>query len=480
MNYSVTRETNLPMGPLQTFSRDEVEAWNWFCKAFPGIEGWRDWLNSTFRKALVRQAGQTLFLTQTSRTQASGLEHRFQQEHVGLGRGDENDIQLAGASISKAHARIDLRDNTFFLEDLGGALGTYLNQRKLTPREAMPLRSGDQIVIFPYTFVVRTEPVWAVESDVHLEASAPACSSFANFVDSTPAGYETYRITVLPVGVSAYLQVDAVLIHALLDRSLLPMGARGPQDLQGASNHGILELLMLAILRNLNAHLSSPYQFSLTHEQQQLLPRTSEKGVAALLSFGLTDIAAGGRVFAPYELFSRMMDTSPTVHRTSPLPPSVTWPFWIAAGNVTLTIDDIRHLERDDVVVFDALPELLFPKNFGRGWRIALNSGSPSSATLQRYFERKFTMGTSTPDSDADRNENLDLGGLPVMLHVIVAERELTLAEVNGLAPGTILPLERDKSSAVRLAVNGRTVGDGELVDIDGKLGVRIGKWSSS
>src|SRR5688500_11780320 len=191
MNHSATREANLPIGPLQAFSRDEVQAWNWFCKTFPGIERWRDWLNSTFRKALVRQAGQTLFLTQTSRTQTSGLEHRFQQDHVRLGRGDENDIQLAGASISKAHAQIDVRDNTFFLEDLGGPLGTYLNQRKLVPREAMPLRSGDQIVIFPYTFAVRTEPIWAVESDVHLEAGAPACSSFANFVDSTPAGYET-------------------------------------------------------------------------------------------------------------------------------------------------------------------------------------------------------------------------------------------------------------------------------------------------
>ena len=46
---------------------------------------------------------------------------------------------------------------------------------------------------------------------------------------------------------------------------------------------------------------------------------------------------------------------------------------------------------------------------------------------------------------------------------------------MNGLAPGTILDLNRDTTSSVRLAVNGRTVGEGELVEIDGKLGVRIG-----
>lgn len=477
MKYTPTWEADFPMGPLQQFSRTEAAAWNWFCKAFPGVREWRGWLNSTLSRGMMRQSGLLLSLTQTSRTQPEGQEHRFERQEIGLGRGDGNQVILAGASISKLHARIELRDSTYFLEDLGGPLGTYLNQKKLAAREPMPLRSGDQIVIFPYTLSVKIEPVWAPEADVRLEAGAAICTSWAEFVDSTPSGYETYRLTVLPSGVSAYVQVDAVLVHALLDRSLVPAGTGEPDPRgAGAGAGGILERALLAVIRNLNAHLAFPHQFSLIHEPAALLPRTSEKGVSGLLSFKLTGVAAGGRVFAPFSLLERMMESAP--ERQSALPAGVTWQFPVTAGSVTLTVDDIRHLERDDVVVFDSAAEILFPGDFSRGWTAAL-SRNPARAKVGNYFERKLTMGSSAPGGDADR-ENVDIGGLPVLLHVIVAEKELTLAEVNGLAPGTILALDRDKSSTVKLAVNGRTVGEGELVDIDGSLGVRIGKWSST
>lgn len=72
-----------------------------------------------------------------------------------------------------------------------------------------------------------------------------------------------------------------------------------------------------------------------------------------------------------------------------------------------------------------------------------------------------------------------DIGALPLRLHVVLGEREFTLSEIQSLSPGTIVELETAKSDPVRLMVNGRVLGEGELVDVDGNLGVRVLRWRS-
>ena len=67
---------------------------------------------------------------------------------------------------------------------------------------------------------------------------------------------------------------------------------------------------------------------------------------------------------------------------------------------------------------------------------------------------------------------------LPLRVQVLFAECDLTLAEVRNLAPGSIVDLARDPLDPVRLAVNGRVVGTGELVEIEGRMAVKIQEWS--
>ena len=69
------------------------------------------------------------------------------------------------------------------------------------------------------------------------------------------------------------------------------------------------------------------------------------------------------------------------------------------------------------------------------------------------------------------------LDELPLRLHILIDEKELSWAEVSRLAPGAILDLQRDPRDAVRLAVNGRLLGTGELVEIEGRLGVKLLTW---
>lgn len=63
---------------------------------------------------------------------------------------------------------------------------------------------------------------------------------------------------------------------------------------------------------------------------------------------------------------------------------------------------------------------------------------------------------------------------LPVTLEVELARVEIPLAELARLAPGAAIPLPIDRRGLVTLRLGDRAVARGELVELDGAIGVRI------
>jgi pSer/pThr/pTyr-binding forkhead associated (FHA) protein len=59
------------------------------------------------------------------------------------GRNPDCDIVLVEGHPSRRHAQITLRDNTVWIEDLGSANGTFVNDRQINA--AVQLRSGDRV-----------------------------------------------------------------------------------------------------------------------------------------------------------------------------------------------------------------------------------------------------------------------------------------------------------------------------------------------
>ena len=55
-----------------------------------------------------------------------------------------------------------------------------------------------------------------------------------------------------------------------------------------------------------------------------------------------------------------------------------------------------------------------------------------------------------------------------------LGERSLSLHELQTLAPGFTFDLGRDLRQAVQIRANGMLIGTGELVDIDGRIGVVV------
>ena len=61
-----------------------------------------------------------------------------------IGRNDDCQVQNTDASVSRHHARIELRDGTYHVTDLGSTNGTFVNN---IPRTDWPLDDGDYLRI---------------------------------------------------------------------------------------------------------------------------------------------------------------------------------------------------------------------------------------------------------------------------------------------------------------------------------------------
>lgn len=83
----------------------------------------------------------------------------------------------------------------------------------------------------------------------------------------------------------------------------------------------------------------------------------------------------------------------------------------------------------------------------------------------------EFSGPTGLHDSDL---HDSDLDDLPVRLVFELGRVELSLGELQRLAPGALVPLGRPLEEPLDIMANGRRLGRGKLVQIGESLGVRI------
>lgn len=153
-------------------------------------------------------------------------------------------------------------------------------------------------------------------------------------------------------------------------------------------------------------------------------------------------------------------------------------------GRTRLPAATLATLRPHDVVLFDEVG-LLPDEGDGHSQRLWLSTGPDSGfgarlrgdqlEVLQPW--KRLTM-TSAPSSDAP-DEAVGFDAVPVLLSFDLGELTLPLAELQQLVPGQSFNLGRPLAGAVRVRANGALVGHGELVEIDGRLGValtRIGR----
>jgi type III secretion protein Q len=270
-------------------------------------------------------------------------------------------------------------------------------------------------------------------------------------VPTPAAGAGRLRVDLSALPGIAVLEVEASLAVALLDRL-----CGGPGTLSPAASFTPLEraAVELATLSVLNA------TGSLAEVEERLAPRLARQagepigGLAIELAIGLGAGAGSGRVrlVLPHAAVRALGEACAEERPADALVLELS----VRGGSAPLLPEELAALATGDVVLLDPPPA-------GR-----LTAVAPGGLRV---------VGTESENGllvEEVRMPDVPSSEWPVAVDVELARVPITLGELARLAPGAVLSLPIDRRGLVSLKLGDRTVARGQLVDVEGGLGVRI------
>jgi type III secretion protein Q len=155
------------------------------------------------------------------------------------------------------------------------------------------------------------------------------------------------------------------------------------------------------------------------------------------------------------------------------------FPAAVRLGTTPLTVASLRSLRTDDAVLLKserrgggmlvvAEAWLAEARHDGEVWR--LDAALRPARSKQNGEWIMQDEGGGIQDDDVIGNPD----DLPVRLAFDVGRLEVSLGELRRLDAGSVLELHGSADELVRISANGRLVGQGSLVDVNGAVGVRI------
>ena len=460
---------------LSSFTRQEVLLWNWYARAVSAGGEWKSWVRDILGHLIERPAGKQFHLVETHLADPQFGEkiRRFgSKQELFIGRDPANDIVLSATAIASRNTRLFLQDGQVCVEDLGGKLGTYVCDKKIAPNQVQTLADGDQFTVFPHRFRVLVEQAWQPETDVAVSECGVQALDGTLFWQMSPVGWRSFAVNAHPGGEQALLQVSATFLSQLQERVLGPLELHS-QTAAAPSDDALLGFIVLAAIERLNRTLRFPAQFCLARGTENTAAG-AERGILLTFAVGLGGLTGHFRIFLPMRLLAKCKpeaagEAAPTY------PNGLCWAFPVSVGFVDLLPDEIAQVGLGDALVIQPQAATLFPNDFSRGWAMEEDGSNFARFKFDKYFERGTSVDTSSEAAAAASRPAIE--ALPLRLHVVVGEKEFTLAEVQALSPGTIVELEATKADPVRLMVNGKILGEGELVEVEGSLAVRVLRW---
>ena len=80
-------------------------------------------------------------------------EYSLFKDEVTVGRGEDNDVVIPHASVSRQHARLMKRNGAFELMDLNSTNGTFIEDRRLAGSQSLP--NGSRVRFGDVQFILR-------------------------------------------------------------------------------------------------------------------------------------------------------------------------------------------------------------------------------------------------------------------------------------------------------------------------------------
>ena len=152
----------------------------------------------------------------------------------------------------------------------------------------------------------------------------------------------------------------------------------------------------------------------------------------------------------------------------SPIAPltALRWPLHFVIGESRLSYAWLDRVSHGDLLLINE------PRSCLRSHGVTLGH--------YQVIEEKLKMEWQVDDELQPKGEKMplrDLNRLPVQLEFILHTRLMTLAELQAACAGELLLLPADAEQHVEVRANGALLGRGELVQVDGRLGVEIAEW---
>lgn len=275
---------------------------------------------------------------------------------------------------------------------------------------------------------------------------------------------------------------------------------------------GLATYVCLQLLANLKSqHAAPPVVFPTEPPLRDLLTeRLCDTNRLAEVVFTVTTVGNRhlARVLLSEELLRNLEDAGahPTGRqlRTAPLLDGpladMHLEFPVAVGSTLLRSMEYRQLARGDVVLLrehgllssaeavdreapkaslqltdtdpiTCLPGHIVPEPGQWKFRLATTTPRTASDTMTSPDENQI----DAPNTDDDTLGTTALLEAPeTTLEVRLGSVDLSLRELGELSSGQVLTLDRRVGAEAELVVDGRVIGRGELVDVEGEIGVRI------
>ena len=143
----------------------------------------------------------------------------------------------------------------------------------------------------------------------------------------------------------------------------------------------------------------------------------------------------------------------------------------IEIGQTALSIQDINNLKPSDVLIPDD-NEFQTEKRV----RLRLKTDLYCCAALNSDSDKTLTITTGwNAMADNEPQQNIDqINKVPVQLSFDLGHKTLSFNEIKQLRPGYIIDLPTSLPEVVQIKAQNKQIGSGELVEVDGRIGIRI------
>lgn len=345
-----------------------------------------------------------------------------------------------------------------------------------------------------------------------------AMTDFLYEAQKTPGVF--LSLAVEPSGDNLFVCADAGFATSIVN---LLLGGDGtpPLTLRSLSKteRAVVEFLSLACARALNKFANAPWLklSSVTDSFPETRKRVSnptkgeetsaqkqqndnEAGIFFCLRLAVGQVNGLVRIFGSHKTFAAMdqarnpLFVQTETNRLSHFK-KITGdvPTRVSIGETEIETNDLIVLEAGDAVLIER-PSVQFMKGqiagkvnlfAGDGENFTI-SGAISSGEKTKFQIREIKAAIETPEIKRSRMEerenitptaeenNINIGQMALTVRVELASQRMTLEEISSLREGQIIELGCSPNDPVNLVTENGRIASGELVEIEGRLGVRI------